>query len=82
MQQVPERYAPGGRRADVSNQVVVRRVLDAYGPERCIWASDWPYLRAPYRLDYGTLLTLAADWFTEDQCRNLMWDTPSRLLDW
>jgi hypothetical protein len=29
VQQVPERYAPGGRRADVSNQVVVRRVLDA-----------------------------------------------------
>lgn len=58
------------------------RMLGAFGLERSIWASDWPYLRAPYRLDYGTLLALTADWFTEDQCRQLMWDSPSRLFDW
>ncbi len=60
----------------------VMRMLQAFGPERSLWASDWPYLRAPYRLDYGTLLTLAQNWFSLDQCRQMMWDAPSRLFDW
>ncbi|MBU3738258.1 MAG: 2-pyrone-4,6-dicarboxylate hydrolase [Rhodoferax sp.] len=60
----------------------VLRLLQAFGPERCIWASDWPFLRAPYRLDYGTLLQLAGRWFTPDQCRTLMWDAPARLFEW
>lgn len=58
------------------------RMLQAFGPERSIWASDWPYLRAPYRLDYGTLLALAENWFSLEQCRQMMWDAPSRLFDW
>jgi len=60
----------------------VQRLLDAFGPQRCIWASDWPFLRAPYRLDYGTLVQLAGQWFTADQCRQMMWDAPARLFDW
>ncbi|MFM7332702.1 MAG: amidohydrolase family protein [Brachymonas sp.] len=43
----------------------VRPVLEAlaknFGLQRCIWASDWPYLKAPYRLDYGPMLALYAD---------------------
>ncbi len=31
-------------------------LLAAYTPARCLWASDWPYLRAPKRMDYGVLL--------------------------
>lgn len=60
----------------------VQRLLQAFGPERCIWASDWPFLRAPYRLDIGTLLTLAQRWFTPEQCRQMMWDAPARLFGW
>lgn len=58
----------------------VRRLLAAFGPEQCIWASDWPYLRADFRLDYGTLLALADDWFTEGERRQIMWDTPSKIF--
>jgi hypothetical protein len=58
----------------------VRRLLAAFGPEQCIWASDWPYLRADFRLDYGTLLALADDWFTEYERRQIMWDTPSKIF--
>lgn len=58
------------------------RLLQAFGPARCIWASDWPYLRASYRLDYGTLLMLAGRWFTPEQCRQMMWDAPAALFDW
>jgi len=55
---------------------IVMRLWQAFGPERCPRASDWPYLRAGYRLDYGTLLKLAEHWFTPDQCRAMMWHTP------
>ncbi len=60
----------------------VEFAMRAFGPERCIWASDWPHLRADYRLDYGTLLTLAERWFTPDECRQMMWDAPAKLLGW
>ena len=60
----------------------VQMLMQAFGPERCIWASDWPFLRAPYRLDYGTLLALAQAWFTPQQCRQMMWDAPARLFGW
>jgi predicted TIM-barrel fold metal-dependent hydrolase len=58
----------------------VRRLLAAFGAQQCIWASDWPYLRADFRLDYGTLLALADDWFTEAERRQIMWDTPSKIF--
>ena len=56
-------------------------LLDAYGPQACVWASDWPHLRAPERLDYGTLL-LAAQQLMPDPAirRQVMWDTPRRLF--
>lgn len=60
----------------------VQRLWQALGPERCIWASDWPYLRADYRLDYGVMLQLAARWFTPSQCQQMMWDTPAKLFNW
>ena len=63
-------------------QAHAMRMWRAFGPERCIWASDWPYLRATYRLDYGTLLKLAESWFTPAQCRQMMWDTPKKLFNW
>ncbi|MGB3274837.1 MAG: amidohydrolase family protein [Castellaniella sp.] len=56
-------------------------LLDAFGPEGCLWASDWPFLRAPERLDYGPLLLLAQDLMPDAQARRqVMWDTPRRLF--
>lgn len=60
----------------------VIQVWKAFGPERCIWASDWPYLRSSYRLDYGTILKLTERWFTPAQLQTMMWDTPARLFEW
>ncbi len=60
----------------------VQRLWDGFGPQHCVWASDWPFLRAPYRLDMGTLLVLASQWFTPDQCLQMMWETPKNLFDW
>ena len=58
----------------------VAQLVQAFGMARCIWASDWPYLKAPYRLDYGTLLKLVESKFSEEDLQQMMWDTPRRLL--
>jgi predicted TIM-barrel fold metal-dependent hydrolase len=59
----------------------VRAIVSAFGIEHCMWASDWPFLRAPERQDVGPLLALAAHLFPDDrQRRALFWDTPNRLF--
>jgi predicted TIM-barrel fold metal-dependent hydrolase len=59
----------------------VRALIDAYTLDHCLWASDWPYLRAPARVDYGVLLKLALDLFpAAADRRKLMWDTPRELF--
>ena len=37
----------------------VRAIVDAFTLDHCLWASDWPFLRAPQRQDYGPLVALA-----------------------
>lgn len=56
-------------------------LLEAYTPQGCVWASDWPYLRAPSRIDYGVLLDLAAQLMPDAAVRRqVMWDTPRALF--
>jgi predicted TIM-barrel fold metal-dependent hydrolase len=59
----------------------VHALLDAFTLERCLWASDWPYLRAPVRVDYGVLLAVTLALFPDAaDRRRLMWDTPRALF--
>jgi predicted TIM-barrel fold metal-dependent hydrolase len=59
----------------------VKALVDAFTLDRCVWASDWPFLRAPERQDYGPLVALAEALFpNEADRRKLFWDTPRRLL--
>ena len=58
-----------------------RALLEAFGPEHCVWASDWPFLRAPRRLDYGPLLQLFAQTVPDEAMRQaIQWRTPVRLF--
>jgi len=58
-----------------------RALLDAFGPEHCVWASDWPFLKAPRRLDYGPLLQLFAQTVPDEAMRQaILWRTPLRLF--
>jgi predicted TIM-barrel fold metal-dependent hydrolase len=59
----------------------VEALVHAFTLDRCLWASDWPYLRAPTRVDYGVLLKLVRTLFPDasDQ-RKLLWDTPRDLF--
>ncbi len=59
----------------------VRALVDAFGLDNCMWGSDWPFLRAPSRVDYGPLLTLVDQLFPSETDRHkLLWQTPSRLF--
>jgi predicted TIM-barrel fold metal-dependent hydrolase len=59
----------------------VRAIVEACTLERCVWASDWPYLRAPERQDYGPLVELVETLFPDAiDRRTLLWDTPRRLF--
>ena len=59
----------------------VGALVDAFSLDHCLWASDWPYLRAPVRVDYGVLLQLVLTLFPgAPDRRKLLWDTPRELF--
>ena len=59
----------------------IRAIVEHFGVERCMWASDWPYLRATDRQDYGPLLKLVECLFPDPAERHaLLWETPRRLF--
>jgi predicted TIM-barrel fold metal-dependent hydrolase len=59
----------------------IAALVDAFTLDRCVWGSDYPFLRAPERLDYGPLLAVLTRLFPDpgDQHR-LLWRTPAKLL--
>ena len=59
----------------------VRAIVDAFTLDHCLWASDWPFLRAPQRQDFGPLAELAGLLFpNEAERRKLFYDTPRQLF--
>lgn len=62
-------------------QPFVHALIDAFTLDACMWASDWPFLKATERLDVGPLLR-AVERLLSDPAdrRRLLWDTPCRLF--
>ncbi len=59
----------------------VRAIVEAFTLDHCLWASDWPFLRAPQRQDFGPLAELAGLLFPDAaERRKLFYDTPRRLF--
>lgn len=59
----------------------VRALVDSFGLDQCMWGSDWPFLRAEERLDYGPLLRVVDLLFPDAADRQkMLWDTPVRLF--
>jgi len=59
----------------------VRALIDAYGFDALVWGSDWPFLRAPERVDYGPLLKLVERLIPEPaDRRKVLWDTPRTMF--
>ncbi len=59
----------------------VHALFTHVGADALVWGSDWPFLRAPMRLDYAPLLVLLERWIprAEDRARVLA-GTPRRLF--
>jgi predicted TIM-barrel fold metal-dependent hydrolase len=59
----------------------VDALLGAFTPDGCLWASDWPFLRAPERIDYGPLLGLVERFVPDAAARHrVLFETPRRVL--
>lgn len=59
----------------------VAAVIQAYGVERCIWGSDWPFINTAQQVEYGALLTLLDRWLPNpNHRRQVLWETPARLF--
>lgn len=59
----------------------VHALIDAFTLDACVWASDWPFLKAGERLDYGPLLRRVEHLLPDaNDRRRLLWDTPRRLF--
>jgi len=59
----------------------VTALIETFTPARCVWGSDWPFLRLPLRTDYGPVLADLERWFPDERDRRqVLWDTPARLF--
>lgn len=59
----------------------VSALIAAFGPDACVWGSDWPFIREQSRVDYGPLLKLAEQLMPDpDLRRKIMWETPKHLF--
>jgi predicted TIM-barrel fold metal-dependent hydrolase len=59
----------------------IHALVDAFTLDNCMWGSDWPFLRYPERIEYGTLLTHIEKLFPDPaDRRKLLWETPCRLF--
>jgi predicted TIM-barrel fold metal-dependent hydrolase len=56
-------------------------LIEAFTVDRCVWGSDWPFVRATARVDYGPLLACLARWLPDPgDRRKVLWDNPARLF--
>jgi predicted TIM-barrel fold metal-dependent hydrolase len=59
----------------------VRALIETYTPRALVWASDWPFLRARQRIDYGPLITLMDRLVPDAEARHaIFWETPIRFF--
>ena len=62
-------------------QAFIDALIDAFTLDNCLWASDWPFLKAAQRLDVGPLLRQVERLLPDAaDRRKLFWDTPRRWL--
>ncbi|KQP11810.1 amidohydrolase [Pseudorhodoferax sp. Leaf267] len=56
-------------------------LLQAFGPERLLWGSDWPHTQHRERVDYSAAHAALADWVPDAAARRrILVDTPAELF--
>jgi len=60
---------------------LVSLALDAFGPERCVWGSDWPFVGSSSRPSYRSTLDLLVRWLPDQGARKVvLTETPRALF--
>jgi predicted TIM-barrel fold metal-dependent hydrolase len=66
----------------VQLQPFVASLIGSFGINACVWASDWPFLKAPSRIDYGPLLHLFSSLVPSvDEQTAILWNNPRRIFN-
>jgi predicted TIM-barrel fold metal-dependent hydrolase len=59
----------------------IAAAINAFGLNNCVWGSDWPFVRADERVDYGPGLACLPRWLPDPaDLRRVLWDNPARLF--
>ena len=59
----------------------IHALAQAFTLDACVWGSDWPFLRAPERMDLRPDCHAGANLFPDaTDRRKLFWETPARLF--
>ncbi len=67
--------------ARADGEPFVAALIDVFTTQRCVWGSDWPFLRMPTRMDYGPVLANLHRWLPDDRDRReVLRETPVRLF--
>jgi len=67
------------RIGDASPRELARRWVDALGPDRIVWGSDWPWTLHESGRDYVRLRRDLDDWAGAELAPGVLWDNASRL---
>jgi predicted TIM-barrel fold metal-dependent hydrolase len=56
-------------------------VIAAFGVDRCVWGSDWPFINFPGEVRYADALGAVARWLPDPADRErVLWHNPVRLF--
>ena len=59
----------------------VAALIDTFTPARCVFGSDWPFVRMQDRPDYASVLALLRRWLPDERDRRqVLCETPARLF--
>lgn len=59
----------------------IAAAIEAFTLDRCVWGSDWPFVRMAERMDYGPGFACLPRWLPNSGDRQkVLWDTPARLF--
>ena len=59
----------------------VANILTAFGPDRCVWGSDWPFINMMHRPAYAEALAVLEHWIPDEaQRRSVLSRSPCRAF--
>lgn len=59
----------------------VAAAIEAFGVDRCVWGSDWPFINTEQHVEYGPSLRLLDRWLSSPVDRErVLWTTPAHVF--